>query len=98
MVIWQVTTALQKALGGERNPCFDLELRSRVHGRAIQLQVSIEPKRDAEGQVVGAVCIGEDVAMRRRMLEVPKWDRTSPALLPPSVCSPAARAVDFRLI
>ena len=44
-------------------------MSSRVHGRPIQLQVSVEPKRDSEGNVVGAVCVGEDVALRRRMLE-----------------------------
>ena len=37
--------------------------------RTIHLQVSAEPKLDADGQVVGVVCVGEDVAVRRRMLE-----------------------------
>jgi signal transduction histidine kinase/DNA-binding response OmpR family regulator/HPt (histidine-containing phosphotransfer) domain-containing protein len=64
-----VTEVLEQALKGERCTCFDLELRSRVHGRPIQLQVSVEPKRDSDGRIVGAVCVGEDVAVRRRMLE-----------------------------
>ena len=37
--------------------------------RRVFRQVSVEPKRDADGRVVGAVCVGEDVALRRRMLE-----------------------------
>ena len=64
-----VTEVLANALNGERCACFDLELRSRVHGRPIQLQVSVEPKRDEKGKVIGAVCVGEDVALRRRMLD-----------------------------
>jgi len=58
-----------EALRGNPCACCELDLRSRVHGRPIQLQVSVEPKRNADGDIVGAVCIGEDVAARRRMLE-----------------------------
>ena len=65
----QILSVLRNALLGERCACFDLEMRSRVHSRLVQLQVSAEPKIDQDGKVVGVVCVGEDVAMRRRMLE-----------------------------
>jgi signal transduction histidine kinase/DNA-binding response OmpR family regulator len=64
-----IRRVLRQALAGERCACFDFEMRSKVHARRIQLQISVEPKRDPDGRVVGVVCVGEDVAMRRRMLE-----------------------------
>ena len=64
-----VEEVLSQAIRGNSCPCFDLDLKSKVHGRPIHLQVSVEPKRDSSGRVVGAVCVGEDVALRRRMLE-----------------------------
>ena len=35
----------------------------------VMWQVSAQPRIDSESKVVGVVCIGEDVALRQRMLE-----------------------------
>ena len=42
--------AFEQALAlGERSTCVELELKSLVHRRPIELQMSVEPKRDADG-------------------------------------------------
>jgi PAS domain-containing protein len=61
--------ALASALDGQSIACFDLVMGSRYHDRKIHLQVSAEPKIGPDGQVVGVVCVGEDVALRQSMLE-----------------------------
>jgi|TARA_B100000524_G_scaffold347121_1_gene248499 hypothetical protein len=40
-----------------------------VHHRIVQLEVNAHPKHDLNSEVVGVVCIGEDVKDRRRMLQ-----------------------------
>ena len=60
---------LRAAVAGQSCACHDLSMSSKVHAHSIQLQVSAEPKRDKEGQIVGVVCVGEDIALRQRMLE-----------------------------
>jgi len=65
----QYRSALRSAFEGKRCTRFDLQMSSRTHLRPVHLQVSAEPKWNAEGQVVGAVCVGEDVLARERMVQ-----------------------------
>ena len=41
---------------------------SRNHHRLVQLQVNAEPKVDASGNVVGVVCVGQDVYSQKEMV------------------------------
>ena len=59
---------LSRALEGRQVSCFDFEVLSRNHHRLVQLQVNAEPKLDAAGNVVGVVCVGQDVFSQKEMV------------------------------
>ncbi|KAL1504133.1 hypothetical protein AB1Y20_020252 [Prymnesium parvum] len=65
---YQIKTALMKSLKGEQCALFDLELRTLETKRQSHLQVSAQPKKNASGEVVGVVCVGEDVLSRQKVL------------------------------
>lgn len=71
----EVRRALVNAVRGRRCDRFDLEMVSQVHQRQIHLQVSAEPKYGADGKAVGAVCVGEDVLARKRVIDAQLQNR-----------------------
>jgi len=79
---------LSCALEGKQVSCFDFEMLSRNHRRLVQLQVNAEPKVDASGNVVGVVCVGQDVYSQKEMvrehlenLKLKEINRTKDAFL-----------------
>ena len=54
-----LAAVMAEAIEGTGCPCFDFDLSGLLGCAGVHLQMSVEPKRDEMGRIVGAVCVGE---------------------------------------
>ena len=84
-----VGQVLASALGGKETKAFELELLSEA-GESVQVLLNATARRDTAGEVLGIVCVGQDVTQVRLQAEEKKILQTEKK----TVAEKYARALD----